>query len=107
MTERKGGVAMKKIGLGALLLSVFGLANTAFAAGHAVSASMQVSFVVQEACTVQAPDGAKAAPTVACAHAVPVQVAPAAAAASAAGDLAAAAAQTVAGADGRTWQITF
>ena len=97
---------MKKVLLGALLLSVFGMANTASAAGHAISAGMQVSFVVQESCTVQAPDGAKATPTVACAHAAPVQVAPAAAAAPAR-DQDAAPSQTVASNDGRTWQITF
>lgn len=91
---------MKHIVTGALLLSVFGLSNPALAAGNAVSTAMQVSFVVQEACTVQAPDGSRAAPTVACAHEAPVQVSAAAQATPAAAPSA-----TVAGLDG--WQIYF
>lgn len=90
---------MKKIVLGALLLSMFNLANPALAAGNAVSTAMQVSFVVQEACTVQTPDGSRAAPTVACAHEAPVQVSAAAQATQAAPS------QTVASLDG--WQIYF
>jgi len=90
---------MKKIVLGALLLSLFNLANPAAAAGSAVSTAMQVSFVVQEACTVQTADGSRAAPTVACAHEAPVQVSAAAAAAPSA------VSQAMASVDG--WQIYF
>jgi len=59
----------------ALLLSAMG-ASSAIAAGSA-SATMQVGFAVLEACTVQAPDGARSStPTVACGHAAPYQVSP-------------------------------
>ncbi len=90
---------MNKIALGALLLAVFGFANPAIAAGNAVTTTMQVSFVIQEACTVHVADGSHAAPDVSCAHQAPVQVS------AAAGATQAAASQTVAGADG--WQIYF
>lgn len=90
---------MKTFALGALLLSVLGFAN----AGNAVSTAMQVSFVVQESCTVQAPDGAKAAPAVSCAHQAPVLVS---AAADRGAATQAAASQTLAGSDGG-WQIYF
>lgn len=89
---------MKKIALGALLLSVFGFANPAIAAGNAVATTMQVSFVIQEACTVHVADGSHAAPAVSCVHQAPVQVSAAAAAQ-------AEPSQTVASADG--WQIYF
>jgi hypothetical protein len=96
---------MKQFALKALLLlSVFGLGNPAFAAGKAVSTTMEMSFVVQESCTVQTPDGSKAAPAVSCAHQAPVQVSAATADRSAA--LQAAPSQTLAGADGG-WQIYF
>jgi hypothetical protein len=98
-TERRRN--MKKIAIGALLLSVFGLANTAFAAGRSVSAAMEVSFVVQESCNVLVTERAKAAPTVACAYAAPVQVSVQPATAQAAPS------QTLAGADERSWQIYF
>lgn len=88
---------MKNIAMGALLLTVFGLSSPALAAGNAVSTTMQVSFVVQESCTVQAPDGSRTAPTVACAHAAPVQVSAATAAA--------VPSTTAASPDG--WQIYF
>jgi len=87
---------MNKIALGALLLSVFGFANPAIAAGNAATTTMQVSFVIQEACTVRVADGSQAAPAVSCVHQAPVQVSAAAQAAPS---------QTVAGADG--WQIYF
>lgn len=90
---------MKKMALGALLVSVAGLANPAIAAGNAVGTAMQVSFVVQEACTVQVADGSKAAPAVSCAHEAPVQIAPAYVALQPTS-------QTVAGVDGG-WQIYF
>jgi hypothetical protein len=90
---------MKKLVLGALLLTVFNLANTASAAGNAVATVMQVGFVIQEACTVQSADGSRAAPAVTCGHDVPVRVM------SAPSALQAASSQTVAGADG--WQIYF
>jgi len=92
---------MKKIVLGALLLSVFGLANGAGNAINTVSASMQVSFTVQESCTVQVAERTKAAPTVACAYAAPVQVS------AQSGAVQAAPSQTLAGADERSWQIYF
>lgn len=88
---------MKNIVSGALLLSVFGLAGSAGAAGSVAGAAMQVSFVVQEACTVQA-DGA-AAPHVSCAYQAPVQVTSQA--------QAAAPSQTLAASDGQGWQIYF
>jgi len=87
-----------------LLLSVFGLGNTALAAGNAVSTAMQMSFVVHESCTVQTPDGSKAAPAVSCAHQAPVQVSAAAADRSAA--IQAAPSQSLASVDGG-WQIYF
>ncbi|TQK11882.1 hypothetical protein [Herbaspirillum sp. SJZ107] len=90
---------MKKIALGALLLSVFGFANPAIAAGNAVATTMQVSFVIQEACTVRVADGSHAAPAVSCVHQAPVQVSAAAGAAQAEPS------QTVASAD--SWQIYF
>lgn len=88
---------MKKIGLGALLLSVFAFNSSASAAGRVASTALQVSFVVQEACTVQA-EGA-GAPHVSCAYQAPVQVSSQA--------QAAAASQTVAASDGQGWQIYF
>lgn len=94
---------MKKIVLGALLLSVFGLGNPALAAGNAVATTMQVSFVIQESCNVQVADGAQAAPAVSCAHEAPVQVSPAVAGST----LQAASSQTLAAADGASWQIYF
>ena len=97
---------MKKIVLGALLLSVFTLADSALAAGNAVATTMQVSFVIQEACTVQVADGSKAAPAVSCAHESPVQVSPAAAATQLAASQTLAS-QAVAGSDGKSWQIYF
>jgi hypothetical protein len=90
---------MKKRVLGALLLTVFNLANTASAAGNAVATVMQVGFVIQEACTVQVADGSRAAPAVTCAHDVPVRVV------SAPSGVQAASSQTVASTDG--WQIYF
>jgi hypothetical protein len=90
---------MNKVALGALLLSIFGFANPALAAGNAVATTMQVSFVIQEACTVNVADGSRAAPAVSCVHQAPVQVSAAASATQAAPS------QTVAGADG--WQIYF
>jgi len=89
---------MKRIVLGALLLSMLNFAGTAAAASN--SATMEVSFVIKESCTVQLQDGARnAAPTVACGHNAPYQVSnqrqePAQP-------------QTQAQADGQTWQITF
>jgi len=94
---------MKKILLGALLLSVFGMATPALAAGNAVATTMQVSFVIQESCTVHLTDDSRSAPAVSCAHEAPVQVSPAAAPAS----LQAAPSQTLAAADGTSWQIYF
>jgi hypothetical protein len=90
---------MNKIALGALLLAVFGFAHPAIAAGNAVATTMQVSFVIQETCTVRVADGSQAAPDVSCVHQAPVQVS------AAAGATQAAPSQTVAGADG--WQIYF
>jgi len=89
---------MKRIVLGAMLLSALNLAGSAAAAN--ASASMEVSFVIKESCTVQVQDGARnAAPTVACGHESPYQVSnqPQAAAPS----------EASVQADGRTWQITF
>lgn len=63
---------MKKILVGALLFSFFNL--SAIAAGSAVGTAMQVSFVVQEACTVQVADGSRAAPAVNCSHEAPVRI---------------------------------
>lgn len=91
---------MKKIVLGALLLSAFGFANPALAAGNAVATTMQVTFVIQESCTVRTADNARTAPAVSCAHEAPVQVSAAAA------SVQAAPSQTVASADG-AWQIYF
>jgi len=91
---------MKQIALGALLFCVFGLGNPAFAAGNAVSTTIQVSFVIQEACTVRVADGSRAAPAVSCAREVPVQVS-----AATTGAAQAASSQTIASADG--WQIYF
>lgn len=90
---------MKKIVLGALLLSVSWLPQSGVAAGNAVGTAMQVSFTVLESCTVQAPDGARSAPTVACVHEAPVQVS------AEASQLAPS--QHVDSADGRAWQIYF
>jgi len=93
---------MKKIVLSALLLSAFGFTGNALAAGNVASATMQVSFVVLESCTVQTADASKA-PSVACAHQAPVQVSPQAAQAV----QAAAPSQTVAAIDGQAWQVYF
>ena len=90
---------MNKIALGALLLAACGFANPAIAAGNAVATTMQVSFVIQEACTVRVTDGSHAAPDVSCVHQAPVQVS------AATGATQAAPSQTVAGTDG--WQIYF
>lgn len=88
---------MKKIVLGTLLLSIFSVNGSAIAAGRVASTAMQVSFVVQEACTVRA-EGA-AAPHVSCAYQAPVQVSSQA--------TATAPLQTVAASDGQGWQIYF
>lgn len=88
---------MNKIVLSAMLLSVFGFNGAASAAGRVASATMEVSFVVQEACTVHAQ--AKSAPQVSCAYQAPVQVTSQA--------QAAAPSQTVAASDGQGWQIYF
>lgn len=93
---------MKHFAASALMLSVLFAAGNASAEGHAVSASMQVSFTVLESCTVQAPDGAHATPTVACAHAAPVQVS-----SSAAPEPSAAPSQSAVADDGKSWKITF
>jgi hypothetical protein len=93
---------MKKLVLGALLLSAFGFTGNALAAGNVASATMQVSFVVLESCTVQTADASKA-PSVACAHQAPVQVSAQAAQAV----QAAAPSQTVAAVDGQAWQVYF
>lgn len=96
---------MKKIALGALLLSAFGFTSNALAAGKVASATMQVSFVVLESCTVQTADASKA-PSVACAHQAPVQVSPQAPQAAQAVQ-ATAPSQTVAAVDGQAWQVYF
>jgi len=93
---------MKKLVLGALLLSAFGITGNASAAGKVASATMQVSFVVLESCTVQTADASKA-PSVACAHQAPVQVSAQAVQAI----QAAAPSQTVAAVDGQAWQVYF
>jgi type 1 fimbria pilin len=99
-TERR--VDMKRIVLGALLLSLLSIAGSAAAASGSVT--MEVSFVVKESCTVQVKDGARdAAPTVACGHNSPYQVTPQAPAQ----PQAPAARQASLQADGQTWQITF
>ncbi len=91
---------MKRIVLGALLLSMLNLAGNAAAAS--AGATMEVSFVVKESCTVQLRDGVRnAAPTVACGHDAPYQVSAQAPAASQAG------VQAGIQADGQAWQITF
>jgi len=90
---------MKRIVLGALLLSMLDTAAAATA-----GTTMEVSFVVKESCTVQLQDDARnAVPIVACGHNSPYQVSrqaqnqPQAPTAS----------QSGAQADGQTWQITF
>lgn len=93
---------MKRIVLGALLLSMLNIAGTALAASN--SATMEVSFVVKESCTVQLQDGARnAAPTVACGHNSPYQVSSQASSQPKAQP----ASQSSVQADGQTWQITF
>ncbi len=94
---------MKRIVLGALLLSSLHLAGNAVAASS--SATMEVSFVVKESCTVQLRDGARNdAPTVACGHDSPYQIQPQA---QSPAPSQAASSQSGVQADGRTWQITF
>jgi hypothetical protein len=89
---------MKRIVLGTLLLSMLNVAGIAAAASG--SATMEVSFVVKESCTVQLQEGtARVAPTVSCGHHAPYQVSnqvdtPAPA-------------PSQSQADGQTWQITF
>jgi hypothetical protein len=93
---------MKRIVLGALLLSTLHLGGNAIAA--TASASMEVSFVVKESCTVQMQDDASgAAPTVACGHDAPYRVQPQSAPQSGAP----AAGQPAVQANGQGWQITF
>jgi|GEM_PF-6762433 len=94
---------MKRIVLGALLLSMLNIAGTATAATTA-AATMEVSFVVKESCTVQLQDDARnAVPTVACGHNSPYQVSGQAQTE----PQAPAASQSGVQADGQTWQITF
>jgi len=89
---------MKRIVLSALLLSMLNIAGGAAAA--TAGATMEVSFVVKESCTVQLQDGARnAAPTVACGYGAPYQVSAQAQPASAS--------PSSVQADGQTWQITF
>jgi hypothetical protein len=97
-----------KVTLVALLLSAFGFTGNAIAAGNVASATMQVSFVVLESCTVQTADASKA-PSVACAHQAPVRVSTQAAQSVQAAQAiqAAASSQTMAATDGQAWQIYF
>jgi len=91
---------MKRIVLGTLLLSMLNIAGSAAAAS--ASATMEVSFVVKESCTVQLQDGARdTAPTVACGHDSPYQVS------AQVPSRVPAANQPGVQADGQAWQITF
>jgi hypothetical protein len=110
MTDEEGG-HMKKLVVGAILLSLFSLPAVATAAGKTHSGAMQVSFVVQDACVVQAAaPSPMERPAVSCEYDSPYTVKPArqqAAASGAAADQRQAATSAPQPATAQEWTVYF